>query len=211
METLTSPFHFSQEQCHPLMRTSRIARETAQVARRPSQADTVLGRQTRSFAASLNAFATSGISAQDSPLEVKQEDLGDSDSSLSSAHSAASSDIEDAAIEASLTRKRKRGLHTPSTTVTTVSAKTSTRTSPRKANAGGDFKIARRQPAKHSVNEAGEVEIHPPANWEEIYYAVKEMRKKVLAPVDTMGCETLAEEHLTPRVSSHWVLFAHNA
>ena len=37
-------------------------------------------------------------------------------------------------------------------------------------------------------------------NWQEIYDAVMAMRRKVVAPVDTMGCESLAEEHLTARV-----------
>jgi endonuclease-3 len=64
----------------------------------------------------------------------------------------------------------------------------------------GKTKKARRQPAKGFLNEAGEVEIHPPANWRETYEAVKEMRKTILAPVDTMGCETLAEKHISPRV-----------
>ena len=67
---------------------------------------------------------------------------------------------------------------------------------------GGVKKKARRQPARKTLNEEGEVEIHPPPDWEEIYDAVKEMRKTVLAPVDTMGCESLAEEHLTPKVYS---------
>ena len=62
------------------------------------------------------------------------------------------------------------------------------------------MKKARRRPAKTVVDDGGEVEIHPPANWEEIYDAVRDMRKTTLAPVDTMGCETLAEEHLTPKV-----------
>ena len=182
------------------MKTSRIARETAKVTRRLSRDDAHPRRQTRSFAASLNAFTAEGAPIKNKALNVKKEDLSDNNSSLSSSHSASDFDIEDVVPEVSTARKRKRGLDTPSTTITTVSATTSTRTSPRKANTGGGIRKAKRQPAKQSINEAGEVEIHPPANWQEIYVAVKEMRKKVLAPVDTMGCETLAEEHLTPRV-----------
>ena len=182
------------------MKTSRIARETARITQRLAQDDIVPRRQTRAFAASLSAFTANGAPLQDDSENVKQEDTSNSDSSLSSLHSAAGFDIEDAVIKASPSRKRKRGLETPSTTVTTVSTTTSTRTSPRKSAAGEKPKKAKRQPAKQTINEAGEVEIHPPANWQEIYDAVKEMRKKVLAPVDTMGCETLAEEHLSPRV-----------
>ena len=136
---------------------------------------------------------------------MKLEDHSD-DSSLSSAKSVASFDLED--IPSSIRyRKRKRGVDTPSTTITTASVSLSTRTSPRKADVkgeDGDHKVkkGRKQPAKKVVNDSGEVEIHPPANWEEIYEAVREMRKRVLAPVDTMGCETLAEEHLSERVSN---------
>ena len=185
------------------MKTSRIARETARVARQSLPTDPTSVRQTRSFATSLNAFTANHVSAQASPLDIKEEDQSVSDSSLSSAPSAANFDIEDAVIEASSTRKRKRGLDTPSTTITTTSTVTSTRTSPRKAkNPGGNnVKRVKRQPAKQSINEAGEVEIHPPANWREIYDAVQEMRMRILAPVDTMGCESLAQEHLTPKVS----------
>ena len=134
---------------------------------------------------------------------MKSEDQSD-DSSLSSIASAASFDIEDCAFS-TVSHKRKRGIDSPSTTVTSASSNISIRTSPRKAGVkveDGESKVkkARKQPAKRLVHESGEVEIHPPANWEEIYEAVRKMRKKVQAPVDTMGCETLAEEHLSPRV-----------
>jgi endonuclease-3 len=73
-----------------------------------------------------------------------------------------------------------------------------------KQAAGAMFKatILQGREATGEEGNQGEwrVEIHPPPNWEEIYEAVKEMRKKVLAPVDTMGCETLAQEHSSPRV-----------
>ena len=188
------------------MKTSRIARDTAKAAFSISQADYAPRRQTRAFAASLQAFTANGDVPLSSPgkKQVKREDTSD-DGSLSSLSS--TFDIEDAPFESSTSRKRKRGLDSPSTAVITKSASTSTRTSPRKPDVKsedgtvGKFKKAKRLPAKRVVNDAGEVEIEAPANWEGIYDAVIEMRKKKLAPVDTMGCETLAEEHLTPRVS----------
>ena len=192
------------------MKTSRIAKETAKVVKHITDADFVPRRQTRSFASSLQAFSANGFSLQESePLELKQENLSDDDSSLSSVASRVSFDIEDGGIKTSPLKKRKRGHDTPATTITSLSTITSTRTSPRKiadGTVGKKPKKAKRQPAKQIVNESGEVEIHPPANWEEIYDAVKEMRKNVLAPVDTMGCETLAEEHLTPRVIKPFLL-----
>lgn len=186
------------------MKTSRIARETAKIVNHISHSDYTPRRQTRSFAASLHVFTAGDPPFQEKKeVDVKHEDLSDDGSSLSSVASAELFDIEDNPLKSSPSRKRKRGLDTAATSVSTV---TTTRSSPRKPGLeledGGNrkAKTPRRRPAKSTVNKAGEVEIHPPADWEEIYDAVKEMRKLHIAPVDTMGCETLAEEHLTPRV-----------
>ena len=181
------------------MKTSRIARETARLSQRLSQGDTIPTRQASSFAASLNAFAANDTPAETS-LELKQEDVSDSSSVLSSIPSVASCDIEDVVSNILSPRKRKRDPQSSSTTGATTSLAPIIRTSPRKAKSRDNVRKARPQPAKRVVNNQGEVEIHAPVNWQEIYEAVKEMRKNVLAPVDTMGCETLAEDHLTPRV-----------
>ena len=137
---------------------------------------------------------------------MKSADTSDDDP-LSSPPSI--SDIEDVPSRSPASRKRKRGFDSPSTAVTTKpSASSIPRTPSHKPDVKiedgtvGKFRKAKRQPAKRIVNDAGEVKVEAPANWEEIYDFVREMRKERLAPVDTMGCETLAEEHLTPRVSS---------
>lgn len=192
-----------------LMKTSRIARDTAKVGTSFFQADFAPRRRTRAFAASLQAFSANGRVAPPSPGKkgVKREDTSD-DESLSSLASVF--DIEDVPVEVSTPRKRKRGFDSPSTAVTSKSTSTSTRTSPRKPDVRsedstvGKSKKVKRQPAKRIVNEAGEAEIEAPANWGEIYDAVREMRREKVAPVDTMGCERLADEHLTPRVSWSW-------
>ena len=194
------------------MTTSRVVRGTAKIATSISQADFAPRRQTRSFAASLQAFAYNGpeSSREAGKKRVKSEDSGDDVSSLSSAGSACDLDIEDLPFGTAPSRKRKRGVDSPSTAVTTISTTTSTRTSPRKKGVkledctigkSGKARKSKRQPAKRIVNAAGNEEVRPPGDWEEIYEAVREMRKEKLAPVDTMGCETLAEEHMTPRVS----------
>ena len=189
------------------MKTSRIARDTAKVAISFSQADYVPKRQTRAFAASLQAFTANGDVPLASPGKkgVKIEATSDDDS-LSSLGSVF--DIEDVPFGSPASRKRKRGLDSPSTAIATKSSTSSvSRTSPRKPEVKpedgtvGKRKRAKRQPAKKIVNDAGEVKVEAPENWEQIYDAVKEMRKERLAPVDTMGCETLAEDNLTPRVS----------
>ena len=200
------------------MTSSRLVRGTAKFATAISQADFTPRRQTRSFAASLQAFAYNGpeTSGEAGKERVKNEDSEDDVSSLSSAGSAYDLDIEDLPFGRAPSRKRKRGVDGLSTAVTTVSTTTSTRTSPRKLGVkledgtiGKPEKVkkAKRQPAKRLVTAAGDEEVQPPGDWEEIYEAVREMRKEKLAPVDTMGCETLAEENRTPRVSIYGLLF----
>ena len=201
------------------MTSSRLVRGATKIATSASQADFAPRRQTRSFAASLQAFAYDGpeTSGKGGKERMKSEDPGDDVSSLSSAGSAYDLDIEDLPFEKAPMRKRKRGVDSPSTVVTTISTTTSTHTSPRKPGVKledgtvgkpGKARKAKRQPAKRIVNAVGDEEVQPPGDWEEIYEAVREMRKEKLAPVDTMGCETLAEEHRTPRVSPTIMLFA---
>ena len=57
----------------------------------------------------------------------------------------------------------------------------------------------RRAPAKRIVSPSGHVKIDAPPNWEEIYNLTKEMRSRVIAPVDTVGCERLADVQATPK------------
>lgn len=45
---------------------------------------------------------------------------------------------------------------------------------------------------------------HPaPERWREAYDAIKEMRSRILAPVDTMGCNQAKWKEQTPEVGSH--------
>ena len=194
------------------MKTSRLARDTATIGK---NAEVVARRRTRGFAAAINGFA-----AGDTPggLAVKQEDESDNDSSpLSSLGSPGPFDIEDVPSFIDKTPpKRKRGISTPTTTTTTLtetsSLKRETRISPRKAaiktdnGSSSSAKITKgkKDPARKVIDQdSGDVTIHPPSHWEETYALVQEMRKKTLAPVDTMGCESLAEETRSPRVRSN--------
>ena len=183
------------------MRTSRISRETARIVSRGSNIRSSFSRpQTRSLAATLQVFTAVASSGQD-VTAAQPENFSEDESSLSSISSTNILDIEDIATSQFPTQKRKRQLD-----LTTDATPPNIRASPRKSShhakneSNHKPKKLRRQPAKKIVNEAGEVKIHPPAKWEEVYGAVKEMRKSVLAPVDTMGCETLADERLSPRV-----------
>lgn len=69
-------------------------------------------------------------------------------------------------------------------------------------------KKARRAPAKKTTASDGTVKIEPPANWEEIYALTREMRNENAAPVDTMGCESLADRSRTPRDQRFQTLIA---
>lgn len=102
--------------------------------------------------------------------------------------------------ETSSSRKRKRGQQTP--VRATVKHETEEITiaeiaSPKKANSRP--KKARRVPAKKIVGPDGHVKVEPPPNWEEIYALTREMRNENVAPVDTMGCESLADRATSPR------------
>lgn len=55
------------------------------------------------------------------------------------------------------------------------------------------------QCAHTDILPIGTVKIEPPPNWEEIYALTREMRNENVAPVDTMGCESLADRAATPR------------
>ena len=69
-------------------------------------------------------------------------------------------------------------------------------------------KKARRTPAKKVNGADGMVKIEPPANWEEIYALTREMRNENVAPVDTMGCESLADKQRSPRDQRFQTLIA---
>ena len=47
---------------------------------------------------------------------------------------------------------------------------------------------------------------HPaPANWEKVYDLIKDMRSRIVAPVDTMGCDQAQYKESDPRVCSNLV------
>lgn len=175
------------------MRTSRVSRDTARVVETTSSINGVLTPRR-----SLRVFAhTTEIPSN----IVKPEPASDSDAELSSTPS--SLDDGDFALKTTSTSlgKRKRGgTVTPATTATTTSSET-IRRSPRKAetsNGSSKPKKARRRPAKHIRGPNGTAKVEPPPNWEEVYNVTAEMRKRVVAPVDTMGCESAAEDHRSP-------------
>jgi endonuclease-3 len=173
------------------MRTSKISQETSKIINANSPPPSTR-RTTRS---SLTRFAHNGAS--------KAKDEDDSDSLKDPP------DIEDA-IASSRKRKRsesstliKRSLRKTITIKTEIEDNVTF--SPSK-----DRKV--RKPARQVKNEeTGEVEIHPPNDWAEVYAMVKEMRTEGVAQnaaVDTMGCESLAEDNVNPRDKRYQTLTA---
>lgn len=153
------------------MRTSRISRDTSRILAATQTQRT--SRQTRSVANL--PTRTSGTTRQ-----IKDEEAN-SDSSLSDS-------------DAPPVKKRKRGQDAP-----VIIKNETTETSLTTLSSATKPKKARRTPAKKNTSPDGTVTIQPPSNWEEIYALTREMRNENLAPVDTMGCESLAEESRSPR------------
>ncbi|KAH0357902.1 DNA glycosylase, partial [Aureobasidium melanogenum] len=154
------------------MRTSRVSRETAQVVNALSSR----GSNGNAPRRSLRNFA------HNTDVNYAQDE-GSSD--LSSLPSSASPSSASPSPPPS-GRKRKRTVKTEVLSP-----------NPSAANRNTNLpKKTKRQPAKRIKGENGRVE--PPPNWEQVYNLTAEMRKKVLAPVDTMGCESLAERHRSP-------------
>ncbi|KAB8338845.1 hypothetical protein FH972_021789 [Carpinus fangiana] len=153
------------------MRTSRVSRDTASVL------------------AALTPRRSSRRAISTTVTPIKQESPL-SDASLPS-------DDYSTTPEPSSNRKRKR----PTGTYPTTSPKSlPSSVQPSAASSTAPIpKRARRQPAKQIKAEDGTVTVAPPANWEEMYSVAAAMRKLRTAPVDTMGCETLADTTRTPR------------
>ncbi|KAK8215441.1 alpha,alpha-trehalase nth1 [Zalaria obscura] len=202
MHGLNSIRHTSSPN-HP-MRTSKISRDTARVFRSLSPRNA----QNAPVRRSLRNFAHTSDATTDPDEAAVKDEAEESSSSVSSPPSSPASSYGKSASSAdetpSSSRKRKRGSDAPTATTSTPISSTSTSRTRRtaiKADPDGSTipKKTRRQPVKHIKGANGSVKSEPPPNWEEVYNITAEMRKKVLAPVDTMGCESLADTTRSPK------------
>ncbi|KAI9835086.1 MAG: hypothetical protein M1819_002638 [Sarea resinae] len=195
------------------MRTSRLSRDTSKLigaAASPASSRVAAGaatsRQTRAFAKSLRAFATATPTLADSeePGQLDSTPSPDSSSELSSVPSSPSRDDDvayaDGDEDESANRPSKRRKRDNDVSTTTPSMPAS-----KQAHVRSDVNTSsrpKRKPRKLATKktEDGLVAIHaPPPHWEEVYDTVKAMRARIVAPVDTMGCERLADETASPR------------
>lgn len=198
---LLRPLHRALLPSQATMKTSRISRQTARVVDALSPSELQNGSLRRSLR---------GFGNQEYEPDVKVEQDDDHDSGLSTPPSSPEIPRKKNGIAAATLGKRKRTTSTkPTTSATKLSAELATSTprrSPRKApklesddENERKVKKGKRQPAKRISGRDGSITISPPANWEEVYSITAEMRQRVLAPVDTMGCESLADETRSPR------------
>lgn len=164
-----------------MTRATRASGETARAV------ETLSLDRRRSTRQSLQRFAYTADDAEASEDEASGSDMGYD--TPSSGHDSASR------ITSSSLGKRKRNK------VATSAKKDISNGTPSSASkeAASSNRKPRRQPAKHIKGPNGSVTVEPPLNWEKVYGTTAAMRKRVLAPVDTMGCEALAEVHRSPR------------
>jgi hypothetical protein len=183
----SSPFRFNRS-LHITMRTSRVSRDTSRILAASRTQRTL--RQTRSVA---------NITAQANGANLKKEASSDSELSSIPADSGSDGDARPA--------KKRRTAQDAPMTVKHESKEISIAAiaSPKKESKP---KKARRASAKKITGNDGSVKIEPPANWEEIYALTREMRNENLAPVDTMGCESLADRERSPRDQRFQTLIA---
>jgi len=116
-------------------------------------------------------------------VKTKQED--DDDSGLSTPPSSPETPRKIETVAPTIGKRKRTTAANPINGTTRLSA--------------NKVKTSKRQPAKRISGPNGSLKIEPPANWEEVYNITAEMRKRVLAPVDTMGCESLADASRSPR------------
>ncbi|RXW20986.1 hypothetical protein EST38_g4849 [Candolleomyces aberdarensis] len=75
----------------------------------------------------------------------------------------------------------------------------SKRSSPAKRKASTRATKATRKTVVSKTTAAVSTTNSPPKNWEEVYALIKEMRAKIVAPVDTMGCAQAQNKESDPK------------
>jgi endonuclease-3 len=138
------------------------------------------------------------VRTNDAPFKAEETEVEmESASQLSSEPSDDGDDKDDAfTVAPAPSHKRKRAATGVSAPTKSSYFTTHTTTS---TPVNAPSKKPRRQPSKKITTPSGEVKFEAPTDWETSYNLTKEMRKSLLAPVDTMGCERLADADASPR------------
>ncbi len=173
------------------MRTSRISKETSKIVNATSHAP-----RRQSLRTALSRFTHNGPVLKESSGESSELDEP--------------LDIEDV-IPSSRKRKRDATPRTPIKQLPHDIATVKTETEETVKFIPAKERKVRKPARKVKNNVTGDVEIHPPNDWAEVYAVVKEMRttgNAQNAAVDTMGCERLGQDTVTPKVKRYHTLTA---
>lgn len=200
------------------MRTSKISRDTARMVTALSSSSSSSNgyptrRSLRQFTNNPAPVSNKSASAAAEDSTVNGDGSLDASSELSSpppssplsgvdSDSGSGSDYAGSPSPTASSRKRKRradGATAPFKRETAIKKDTEKTKPAAAAAAAAAPKKPRRQPAKHIKAEHGTTAASPPENWEQVYNLTAEMRKTMVAPVDTMGCDSLADEAASPR------------
>ncbi|KAI0261729.1 DNA glycosylase [Gloeopeniophorella convolvens] len=104
---------------------------------------------------------------------------------------------DDAAPGSSLRRSKRVKVEDEETALKEEHSVAATRTTKRRAAAKAEPDAS---PRKGTAIKQARATPHPaPARWHETYGAIREMRARVPAPVDTMGCDTAKRKETDPR------------
>lgn len=90
----------------------------------------------------------------------------------------------------------------------TVSSKNSGTFVNRTSSSSHAKRVASSDATSQTVSDIENLIPGAPKNWRTVLKLIKEMRKKEIAPVDTMGCERLADENRTEEVKRFQALVA---
>lgn len=185
------------------MRSSRLTRQTAQIV------DAISPRKRiRNAINSITGRSQTSQTSQESKEEA--DDVGGL--ALLSPTDEPSRDAQgvdsknSAAAANSRKRKRDQDLTSPSSqrsrtklSTTKEASYTSPTTSSAPARAPYPPKPRRRPAKPHRSSSGTLIRTDAPPDWTRVYALTQDMRAKWPAPVDTMGCERLAEDQRSPR------------
>jgi len=132
---------------------------------------------------------TTSLPSSSSPLSSIPPDLQDpaKEAPQTSTTTSTRSTLKRAPSDASPAPSKRARPNTK--TVTTTTHKTPTRAPAKRIRAS----------TSTSTSTSISASTAPPANWEETWRLTTTMRAQVLAPVDTMGCESLADPSVPPK------------
>jgi len=183
------------------MRSSKISRDTARLitalsSRRSLRSDAVIDADSVAHTTGhtyTSSKSTSELAALDSLKDESDPDLWPPPESENFDTS-----LVPSTPTTSLKRKHDSPHNASQSSTITPARRSARKPVSTKSEASSPVKRAKRSPIKRTTSAPKTISTTPPANWEQIYSITAAMRSEWPAPVDTMGCESLAEDHRSP-------------